>query len=148
MNDSSTILLVEDEETDVMLMKMAFQEAGLNHVQVASDGREALRYLRGEGQYSNRELNPLPALVLLDLRLPHVPGLEVLREIRTSPRLRRMVVIVLTSSTLDRDIERAYELGVNSYLAKPCSPKDRREMIQLLRDYWLGKNLAARPEKS
>jgi len=143
MKSSETILLVEDEEADVMLMKLAFADAGLaGAAQIVSDGREALRYLRGEGKYADRQKFSLPRLVLLDLRLPYVPGLEVLKAIRADTQLCRLVVVVLTSSALEQDVKRAYDLGANSFLSKPCLGSDRQKMVNLLREYWMDRNIA------
>jgi CheY-like chemotaxis protein len=140
-----TILLVEDDKNDVFLMERAFANTGVPvQVQVARDGREALRYLHGEGNYADREQHPLPCLVLLDLNLPHVPGLEVLKQIRENPRLRNLVVVVLTSSMMDSDIERAYSLGANSYLSKPSILEEVQAQVELLSEYWLKRNRLVR----
>jgi len=88
---------------------------------VARDGREALRYLHGEGQYADRVQHPFPWLTLLDLNLPYVPGLQVLKQIRKHPDLRKLIVVVLTSSLADSDLDEAYALGANSYLSKPVA---------------------------
>ena len=139
-----TILLVEDDENDVFLMERAFGKASVPvQIQVARDGREALRYVHGEGKYANREQYPLPWLTLLDLNLPYVPGLEVLKQIREHPELRKLVVVVLTSSVADSDLEHAYELGANSYLSKPNSLEEVQELAELLGRYWLNKNRLA-----
>ena len=136
-----TILLVEDDENDVFLMKRAFAKTSLPaEVRVAEDGREALRYLRGEGEYADREHHPLPRLTLLDLNLPYVHGLEVLKQIREERHLRKLVVVVLTSSLADSDIERAYHLGANSYLTKPNALEGFMELAELTSQYWLNKN--------
>jgi CheY-like chemotaxis protein len=139
-----TILLVEDDENDIFLMERAFGKASVPvQIQVVRDGREALRYVRGEGEYANREQHPLPWLTLLDLNLPYVPGLEVLKQIREHPELRKLVVVVLTSSVADSDLEHAYELGANSYLSKPNSLEEVQELAELLGRYWLNKNRLA-----
>ena len=139
-----TILLVEDDENDIFLMERAFGKASVPvQIQVARDGREALRYVHGEGKYANREQYPLPWLTLLDLNLPYVPGLEVLKQIREHPELRKLVVVVLTSSVADSDLEHAYELGANSYLSKPNSLEEVQELAELLGRYWLNKNRLA-----
>jgi len=136
-----TILLVEDDKDDAFLMKRAFGKASVPvRLQVAPDGREALRYLQGEGDYANREHYPLPCLTLLDLNLPYVPGLEVLKQIREHAELRKLVVVVLTSSVANSDIERAYDLGVNSYLSKPNNLEEVEALVDLLGQYWLSKN--------
>ncbi len=139
-----TILLVEDDANDVFLMQRAFGNASSPvQVHVAPDGREALRYLHGEGEYADRERHPLPCVTLLDLNLPYVHGLEVLNQIRADPRLRKFIVVVLTSSLADSDIERAYELGANSYLTKPNNLEDVQELVELVGQYWLHKNKLA-----
>ena len=139
-----TILLVEDDENDVFLMERAFGKANVPaEVRVIRDGRKALRYLHGEGEYADRERHPLPCLTLLDLNLPHVHGLEVLKQIREDPRLRKLIVVVLTSSVADSDIEQAYELGANSYLSKPNALEGFQELAELIGQYWLNKNKLA-----
>jgi len=139
-----TILLVEDDKNDVFLMERAFGKASVPpEMRVARDGREALRYLRGEGEYADRK-HPLPRLTLLDLNLPHVHGLEVLKQIREDPRLRKLIVVVLTSSIADSDIERAYELGANSYLSKPNNLEEGEQLAELIGEYWLHKNRVPR----
>ena len=136
-----TILLVEDDKNDVFFMQRAFGKASVPvRMQIARDGRQALRYLRGEGEYADRDRHPLPCLTLLDLNLPYVHGLEVLKQIRAESRLRKLIVVVLTSSIADSDIERAYELGANSYLSKPNNLEEGQELAELIGQYWLHKN--------
>ncbi|HZZ56587.1 MAG TPA: response regulator [Opitutaceae bacterium] len=140
-----TILLVEDDPDDVFFFKTALRSAGIpNPVEVVETGPEALRYLDGLRPHGGA----LPALILLDLRLPLLPGLDVLREIRGRPGLRRAIVTVLTSSSSDRDIEAAYERGANSYIVKPSTVKERLHMAELLRDYWLQLNRGPAPSLS
>ena len=132
---------MEDDANDVFLMERAFDKASMPvQVRVAREGREALRYLHGEGDYADRKRHPLPCLTLLDLNLPHVHGLEVLKQIRKEPQLRKLIVVVLTSSVADSDIEQAYELGVNSYLTKPNALEGFQELAKLIGQYWLNKN--------
>ncbi len=136
-----TILLVEDEENDVFFLKYAFKEVGiLNPLQVAEDGKAAMDYLSGTGEYADREKFPLPCLVLLDLKLPGVMGMEVLKWIREQPELKTLIVIILTSSRLEPDIERAYQLGANAYLVKPSSPSELRETAAAIKQFWLELN--------
>jgi CheY-like chemotaxis protein len=136
-----TILLVEDDENDVFLMEHAFRKAGVPaQVRVARDGREALRYLRGEAHYADRERHPLPCLTLLDLNLPYVHGLEVLKQIRQDPNLRTLIVVILSSSIADSDINEAYNQGANSYLSKPNGLEEVVELVDLIARYWLGRN--------
>ena len=131
------ILLVEDNEDDVFIMRTALKKAGLiNPIFVAEDGQHALDYLEGRGKFSNRAQFPLPALVLLDLKLPQIHGLDVLKSIRTNPSLPPFLVIVFTSSDQEPDIERAYRLGANSYLTKPPTPQKLDALVKCLGEYW------------
>jgi CheY-like chemotaxis protein len=135
------ILAVEDEDDDVALLKRAFRKAGLvNPVRFLADGEQAVSYLAGEGEYADREAYPLPSLILLDLKLPRKSGLEVLAWLREQPVLRRIPVVVLTSSKQNVDLERAYDLGANSYLVKPVAFTDLLEMIGALQLYWIRLN--------
>ena len=136
-----TILLVEDNEDDVFFMHQARTDAGIsNPMHVAEDGRQALDYLEGTGKYANREQFPVPFLVLLDLKLPLVPGLNVLKWIRERPELKTMLVVILTSSRESRDIDTAYRLGANSYLVKPPTSQMLTELVKSIGDYWMIKN--------
>ena len=111
-------------------------------IQVARDGQEALDYLTGEGQFANREKYPLPSLVLLDLKLPRVMGLEVLRRLDQRRNFRRLIVIVLTSSQQPEDIDTAYDLGAKAYLVKPSGLDQLEPMAQAIKDFWLTQNRA------
>lgn len=136
-----TILLVEDEPDDVFFMKLAFKRAGMaDPPRVAQDGQEAIDYLVGGNGFADRNLHPLPTLVLLDLKLPRVMGMEVLKWIRARPKFDLMVVVVLTSSQQRADIEEACALRANSYLIKPSNPEDLTAMADLLNRYWLTLN--------
>lgn len=138
---AQTILLVEDEENDVVFMEMARKKAGLTSAfQVAEDGQEAINYLSGRGGYADRARFPLPALVFLDLKLPQIMGMEVLKWIREQPALDTMVVIMLTSSQQRSDIQKACELGANSYLVKPSNPAGLEPIVDLVKRYWLQLN--------
>jgi CheY-like chemotaxis protein len=135
------ILHVEDDEPYVYLLQLTFERAGITSpVHVVSDGQMAMDYLAGVGEFADRKKHPLPCLVLLDLKLPKVNGLEVLEWIRRQPVLKKLVVVVLSSSALSEDIERAYELGANSYIEKPCELARTQEIVQLLKGWWLGYN--------
>ena len=140
--DDALILLVEDNPTDVLLIKRAFVKAGLRHaiVQVA-DGDSAVDYLAGTGRYSDRRAHPLPSLVLLDLKLPRRSGLEVLEWVKQQPSLRRIPVVVLTSSAENSDIQRAYDVGANSYLVKPVVFDELHRMLGNVDQYWLRTNV-------
>lgn len=134
---NGTILLVEDDENDAFFMKRALKTAGvLNPVTVAPDGRRALQYLAGGGEFRDRCEHPLPCLVLLDLKLPYIMGFDVLRWIRDQPEFRTLVVVVFTASKLQPDIEKAYSMGANSYIVKPSSPSDLPEILKLTVAYW------------
>jgi CheY-like chemotaxis protein len=142
---AETILLVEDNPDDVLLIKRAFKKAGLAHsLQIASHGEAAVDYLAGAGPYADRDKHPFPVLMLLDLQLPRRSGHEVLAWLREQEGLRRLPVVVLTSSREPNDINRAYDLGANSYLVKPVSFDTLLDMVQVLERYWLA--LAERPE--
>jgi len=138
---TQTILLVEDEENDVVFMEMALEKAGLaSALKVAEDGEEAIDYLSGKGEFADRARFPMPALVFLDLKLPRVMGMDVLKRIREQPELDTMVVIVLTSSQQRTDICRACSLGANSYLVKPSNPAGLELIVDLVKRYWLQLN--------
>ncbi len=137
------ILLVEDNRMDVELTLDAFKEAHFgNSIHVCADGEEALNYLLGNGQYSDRDQFPLPDLILLDLNLPKVNGHEVLKEIKAKPFLKRIPVVVLTSSKDEGDRARSYDSGVNSYLVKPVSFEGFLQVVKEVADYWLVLNVA------
>ncbi len=132
------ILLVEDDENDVFLIQRAFRRLDLPHtLQVVEDGEAAIAYLDGQAPYNDPERYPLPDLILLDLKLPRRSGLEVLAWIRQQQELRRLLVVVLTSSRETPDINRAYDLGANSYLVKPIDFQAFLTMVGTLEAYWL-----------
>ena len=132
------ILLAEDDPNDVLLIQRAFQRNHVaNPVQVVRDGDEALAYLRGQAPFADRERHPLPVLMLMDLKMPRKSGLEVLEWVRQQPGLKRLPIIVLTSSNQSPDINRAYELGANSYLVKPAGFDSLLDLVKNLDMYWL-----------
>lgn len=136
--NSRVILLVEDNPSDIELTRRAFtRERITNELVVVEDGQSALDYLFGAGRFTGRELTAMPALILLDLKLPIIDGLEVLRRIRADERTRRLLVIVLTSSKEEQDVAASYDLGVNSYIRKPVDFHQFSEAIKLLGLYWL-----------
>ena len=121
-----------------MLLQHVFARVGINNpLKVVKDGREAKDYLAGHEPFADRGQHPLPALVLLDLKLPRVDGLEVLRRIRTETLTRRMPVVILTSSKEEQDLAASYDLGVNSYIRKPVDFEQFAQAIQTLGLYWL-----------
>jgi CheY-like chemotaxis protein len=141
MSATDTILLVEDNTTDVLLVRRALTRAGItNPIAIAADGDSAVNYLAGSGEYADRERHPLPALVLLDLKLPRRSGLEVLAWLRAQPDLRRTPVVVLTSSQQRPDVNRAYDLGANSYLVKPVEFDELQRMLDDVNAYWMSLN--------
>jgi two-component system response regulator len=140
---TKVILLVEDNQDDEELALLAFQKSHIaNRVVVARDGAEALDYLFGTGADAGREQHALPQVVLLDLKLPKIDGLEVLRRIRADPRTKRLPVVVLTSSKEEQDLMESYNLGANSYVRKPVEFARFAEAVQQLQMYWLVLNEA------
>ncbi len=140
-----TILQVEDDPNDVFFFQRAMKKAGAaNLIRVAEDGQQAIDYLQGAGKFADREQFPLPALVLLDLKLPYVMGLEVLRWIRQQPGTP-MVVVMLTASSEDADIAAAYRLGANGFLVKPSEAGKMEDMVKAIRDFWLTYNALPEP---
>ncbi|HHH13995.1 MAG TPA: response regulator [Thiolapillus brandeum] len=132
------LLLVEDNPDDEMLTIRALKKHNLaNEIVVARDGQEALDYLFGEGEYEARDEEELPQVILLDLKLPKVDGLQVLERIRANPRTRAVPVVVLTSSNEEQDIIRSYDLGANSYVRKPVDFEQFVEAARQLGLYWL-----------
>ncbi len=143
MNKPAHILLVEDNPMDVELTLDAFHEAKLlNTIQVASDGQEALDYLFGHGRYVDRNKFPMPNLVLLDLKLPGIDGFEVLRQVKSTPILKRLPVVILTSSKEEGDRALSYDHGANSYLVKPISFDGFLGVVRQINGYWLSLNVA------
>jgi CheY-like chemotaxis protein len=132
------ILLVEDDENDVFFLERAFKQAQIaNPLHRVRDGEEAIAYLRGEELYHDRNTHPLPSLMLLDLKMPRKNGFEVMAWVREQPGLKRLPIVVMTSSKEDPDINRAYDLGVNTYLVKPVNFEGLVEMMRALHLYWL-----------
>ena len=139
MRQTQTILLVEDNPVDILLMQRAFRNETFANIslQIVRDGDAAVFYLNGDGEYSDRDRYPLPAIILLDLKLPRRSGHEVLVWLKQQPELKRLPVVMLTSSRQTPDVKRAYDLGVNSYLVKPIGFASLLEMMQSFNEYWL-----------
>ena len=132
-----TILLADDDPDDRQLTRDAFVENRLaNELDCVEDGEELMDYLRRRGRYSNMNGDPLPGLILLDLNMPRKDGREALKEIKADPALRRIPIVVLTTSKAEEDILRSYDLGVNSYVTKPVTFKSLVELIKVLGQYW------------
>jgi CheY-like chemotaxis protein len=132
-----TILLADDDPDDCLLAREALAESRLaNDLHIVSDGEELMDYLHRRGVYHDPTSSPRPGLILLDLNMPRKDGREALREIRADPDLRRIPVVVLTTSRAEADIYRTYELGVNSYISKPVSFEGLVEVMKTLGRYW------------
>jgi two-component system response regulator len=135
---SVEILLVEDNPHDVELALHALRKNNFsNRIHVVRDGAEALDFIFGAGPYADRSINEAPKVVLLDLKLPKVDGLEVLKRVKADPRTRMIPVVVLTSSREESDIVASYQLGVNSYIVKPIDFQQFTEAVRHLGLYWL-----------
>ena len=136
-----TILQVEDDPNDVLFLQHAMNKAGLaNPIRVASDGQGAIDYLQGVGKFADRDQFPFPSLVLLDLKLPDVMGLDVLKWIRQQSGMN-LVVLLLTASKRESDLEAAYRLGANGFLLKPCEATELQDMVKAIGEFWLTHNL-------
>jgi two-component system, response regulator len=145
MNPSGDVLLVEDNKADIQLTLHVLAEEGAAYqVHVLRDGEQALNFVLGQGQYANIT-KPVFALVLLDLKLPKVNGLEVLKEIKTNPNTRALPVVVLSSSNRVEDVDTSYELGANGYVQKPVGFEEFSEAIRRIAEYWLHVNLGPSP---
>ncbi|MEA3186477.1 MAG: hypothetical protein QOD99_307 [Chthoniobacter sp.] len=136
--NSVEILLVEDNPQDVELAQRALRKANLtNRIQIVRDGAEALDFIFCEGTHAARRIEDTPKVILLDLKLPKVDGLEVLKRIKADPRTRAIPVVMLTSSKEQNDVVESYKLGVNSYIVKPVNFEGFVEAVQQLGMYWL-----------
>ena len=142
MNNDQFILLVEDNANDVELTRRALRKKNiLNDVVVVEDGKLALDYLLGRGKFFGRDTRILPTVILLDLKMPKVNGIEVLQQIRADLKTRRIPIVILTSSQEEEDLTTAYDLGVNSYIRKPVDFIHFADVIANLGRYWLDINV-------
>jgi CheY-like chemotaxis protein len=138
---SKRVLIAEDDPSDVFLLKRAFTLANIPAtLHFVRDGQEAIDYLGGDDPYKDRAVYPLPDLMLLDLKMPRLNGFDVLTWLRRQPGLKRLLVTVLTSSDQPDDINRAYDLGANSYLLKPHNSTHLSELVAQVKRYWLDLN--------
>ena len=132
-----TVLLVEDDLNDIFLVKRAFKMAQVrNPLQVVTDGQEAIAYLRGDGKYGERGIYPWPKLIVMDIKMPRKTGFEVLDWVRHSSGLRRIPIVIVSSSDNPDDINRAYELGANAYMVKPVDFKAVEHLFESITQYW------------
>ena len=137
----ANILLADDDENEELLLRRAFNKAGLPHRLIAvRDGDQAIEYLSGTGVYRDRETHPFPSLLLLDLKMPRTNGFAVLEWIRKQQNIKRLIVVILSSSRQETDIDRAYDLGANSYITKPGIIDDLIEDMRRLHAYWIEVN--------
>ena len=142
MSRPAHILLVEDNRMDIELTLDAFRRRHLdNMIAVVTDGEDALDYVFGRGKYGDRKVNPVPDLILLDLKMPKMDGFEVLRQIKAAPGVKRIPVVILTSSKEEGDRAMSYDCGANSYLVKPVSFDGFLEVVKHIDDYWLTLNV-------
>jgi CheY-like chemotaxis protein len=142
MTKLAQILLVEDNRMDIELTLDAFRSHHLgNTIAVVTDGEEALDYVFGRGKYGDRKANPVPDLILLDLKMPKMDGFEVLRQLKAAPGVKRIPVIILTSSNEEGDRAMSYDCGANSYLVKPVSFDGFMEVVKQIEDYWVMLNV-------
>jgi CheY-like chemotaxis protein len=138
MNAGVTVLAAEDEPTDAFILQLAFEQAGLaNPLTIVSDGRAAVDYLSGTPPYGDRAVHPLPALLILDLKMPRMNGFDVLTWLSAHPGFNALPAVVLSSSSDDKDIERARSLGAQDYFVKPHSLDDLVAILHRLRAHWL-----------
>ena len=148
MPEAAVILVVEDREDDFLVLRHAFRAAGiLNPVVWVQSGEEAITYLRGSAPYSNRKEFPLPLLILLDLKMPGLDGFDIIRYIRARLEFSSIAVIVLTSSTDVKDVQRAYDLGASSFIVKETEFQDMVTLSKALKDYWLRVNRAVEAQR-
>jgi CheY-like chemotaxis protein len=138
MNDKASILVIEDDPNDLFFLKRAFSSLETDcAMQAVGDGAEAIDYLRGVDDYSDRQRFPIPTLILMDLKMPRVDGFEFLAWLRREPGLKMIPVVVFSSSNLPQDVKRAYELGANSFVVKLQDNAALPEMLRTLAAYWL-----------
>ena len=136
----AAILYAEDEANDIFFLELALQNAGSSHaLHSVADGQQAIEYLSGRGPYADRKTYPRPQLVLLDINMPKVSGLEVLEWIRQKSTLKSLPVVILTSSSRPEDREKAHQLGADDYFIKPSDPLKLVEIVKSLQDRWLSK---------
>ena len=148
MDTKRVILIVEDSEDDITLLKAAIRRARVpNPIQVAPDGQEAIDYLEGNGRYEDRLAFPFPGTIFLDLKLPKLNGFDVLQWLKDHEECKVIPVMILTSSGIERDVTRAYQMGANSYMVKPASLQDLTELVDLAFRFWTMCEIPPLPKK-
>ena len=131
------MLIAEDDPNDIFLLERALEKSGLPiKARFFRDGVEALDYLSGKGAFSNRKTYPLPRVLLLDIKMPRKNGFEVLRQVRSSPVLKRLIAVMFSSSAEESDIDRAYDLGANAYVVKPANSEELIPVLRRIHDFW------------
>jgi CheY-like chemotaxis protein len=147
MLSTDLVLVAEDNPDDALLLRRALEKAGIvARLKIVSDGEELLLYLQGRGAYANRENNPMPALIILDLKMPRKSGLEVLQWLSDNHDLAVVPTIVLSASSLEEDARNAYHLGANTYFVKPSTFDELVETMKMVEEYWR-KALKVRPDE-
>ena len=141
-------LIAEDDQDTQVLIERAFKQADISApLYFTNDGQHAMDYLAGRGEHSDRTRFPIPAILLLDLKMPFRDGFEVLRWIRADPRMRKLVVIMFSGSSIEKDVEEAFNLGVNSFVMKPVSFSELLQVIMAIHHYWFGCNHFPQPDE-
>lgn len=137
MNETLPILIAEDDENDALILQRALRKVGFNNpFHISPTGTDAVRYLKGEERYSNREVHRFPRILFTDIKMPEMDGFELLHWLRSNPECSIIPTIVLSASQLDSDVTRAYQLGANSYIAKPPDFDQLVVVLRLVFDYW------------
>jgi CheY-like chemotaxis protein len=137
MITTELVLIAEDNPDDAILLRRAIEKAGITaRIKIVTDGEEILLYLQGRGAFANREANPLPSFIILDLKMPRKTGLEVLQWINENPEVAVVPTIVLSASNLEEDVRAAYNLGANTYFVKPTTFEELVETMRMVERYW------------
>lgn len=149
MDNEITILIAEDDPNDVMLLELAIRKNGITSpVRVVRDGEEAVEYLEGKGEYSNRRKFPLPSVIITDVKMPRRSGLEVVEWVRRHPQYGIIPVLMLSGSRIENDVVNAYRLGANTYFSKPSTLDELTQLIGLAHQYWSRSEHPPRPNQA
>lgn len=140
-----SVLIAEDEENDVFLYERGFQKIGIDNYRIVRDGEQAIEYLRGRGQFSDRERFPFPNWLMLDLKMPRVDGFQVLQWIKDNPSCKVVPTVIFSSSRQPGDVARCYDYGVNAFFVKPVRMEEMVKTLALIENFW---NVAERPAVS